>query len=80
MSRNANFTKLAETYAIRARELSDAAATLGRRIAAGAQIKENIEEVKRLRALSEQASENFLEALQLLKPRISRRRKGSRAA
>ena len=56
--------KLAEAYAIQARELSDAAATLGRRIAAGEQIQENIREVKRLRALADQASENLLDAVE----------------
>ena len=53
-------TNLVETYAIRTRELSDAVATLGRRIAAGEQIGESIIKVKRLRALADQASEHLL--------------------
>jgi hypothetical protein len=62
---------LAETYSIRVRELSDAVATLGRRIAAGEQIGENLREVKRLRALADQASENLLNATELPKAHTS---------
>jgi hypothetical protein len=64
-------TSLAEIYAIRVRELSDAAATLGRRIAAGEEIKNSVIEILRRRALAEQASENLLNALELPKSRIS---------
>jgi hypothetical protein len=62
---------LAETYAIRARELSDAAAILGRRITAGEQIGENIREVERLRVLVDQANENLLSALESPKSQTS---------
>ena len=62
---------LAETYAMRVRELSDAVATLGRKIAAGEQIGKNISEVKRLQALADQASENLLVALESPKSRTS---------
>ena len=64
MSGGEELKNLSETYAIRVRELSDAAATLGRRIAAGEQIGENIREIKQLRALAEQAAENLLGALE----------------
>jgi hypothetical protein len=56
--------KLAEIYAIQVRQLSDAVATLGRRIAAGEEIGENIKEVERLQALADQACANLLGALQ----------------
>ena len=62
---------LAETYSIRVRELSDAVATLGRRIAAGEQIGENIREVERLRVLVDQANENLLSALESPKSQTS---------
>ena len=71
MGDDLELTNLAETYAIRVRELSDAVATLGRRIAAGEHIGENIIDVKRLRALAEQAAENLLDGLESPKSRIS---------
>ena len=64
-------SKLAETYATRVRELSDAVAKLGRRIAAREQINEDIRNVRRLRALAEQASENLLGALESPQSRTS---------
>jgi hypothetical protein len=62
---------LAETYAIRVREYSDAVATLGRLIAARQQVKENIVEVERFRALAEQAREDLFGALESPESRIS---------
>ena len=70
MGDDLELTNLAETYAIQVRELSDAVATLGRRIAAGEQIGENIREIKQLRALVEQAGENLLGALESPKSRM----------
>lgn len=63
--------QLGEIYAIRARELSDAVATLGLCIAAGQEFHENIMEVKRLRILAQQASEELLAAIEPAKVRAS---------
>ena len=70
-------TYLAETYAIRVRELSDAVAIMGRLIAARQKIGENITEVKRLKALVEQASEELFGGLE---SRDNRRRAASSAS
>ena len=64
-------TNLAESYAIRIRELSDAVATLGRRIAAREQIEENIREVKRLKTLADQAGEELFGVLESPKLQVS---------
>ena len=56
--------QLGETYAICERELSDAVATLGLRIAAGEDFHETILEVKRLRVLAQQASDELLAAIE----------------
>ena len=69
--RQPELTHLAETYAIRVREFSDAVATLGRRIAARKQIGENLTEVERLKGLVEQASEELLDALESPESRFS---------
>jgi hypothetical protein len=55
--------QLAETYAIRAREFADAVATLGMHIVSGQQFDDNIQEVERLRVLSEQAHQDLLSAI-----------------
>ena len=71
MPDNGELTQLAETYAIQVRELSNAAAALGMRIAACKEIEENIREVERLRTLADQARENLLGALESFKSRNS---------
>ena len=68
---NRELNETCPNYAIRVRELSDAAATLGRRIAAGEQIERNIRAVKQLRALADQAREDLLGALESFKSRNS---------
>ena len=62
---------LGETYAIRERELSDAVAMLGIRIAAGEDFYENIMEVTRLRILAQEASDELLAAIEPRKARAS---------
>jgi hypothetical protein len=56
--------KLAEMYAIRVRQLSDAVAILGRRITAGHPIETSVMKVKRLQSLAEKASEELMSALE----------------
>ena len=68
---HAELASLAATCAIRVRELSDAVATLGREIAARREIEETIIEVKRLRTLAQQASEDLLGALESPKSRVT---------
>ena len=70
-SSHAELVSLAATCAIRVRELSDAVATLGRQIAAQREIEETIIEVKRLRTLAQQASEDLLDALESSKSRVT---------
>jgi hypothetical protein len=55
--------QLAETYAIQARELSDAVAVLGLNIAAGKQFDDDMTEIQRLRVLAEQACQDLLGVL-----------------
>ena len=66
---NRELNETRPNYAIRVRELSDAAATLGRRIAAGEQIERNIRAVKQLRALADQAGDNLLGTMESAKSR-----------
>ena len=55
--------QLAETYAIRARELSDAVAALGLHVAAGKRFDRDITEIQRLRLLAEEAHQDLLGVL-----------------
>lgn len=52
--------RLAEIYATRARELSEAVATLGGHITAGRPFQETINEIRRLRVLMEKACEDLI--------------------
>jgi len=58
--------KLAENFAIRAREWSDAVAQLGLRIAAGQQFRDNLMKIQRLHVLAEQASDDLLAVVEAL--------------
>lgn len=62
-NRRRDLKQLAETYAIRTREFADAVATLGMNIVSGQQFHDNIQEVERMRVLSEQAHEDLLSAI-----------------
>jgi hypothetical protein len=72
--RLAEFKRVAEIYAIRSRELSEAVSTLGGHLAAGRPFEESITEIRRLRGLCESAGEDFfrfVSSLQASRPSAS---------